>query len=159
MKTTRSRRATAALSGRSRPVLRLAAGRADGEEAPAETSRRRILDAALRLLAKHGYDGMSLQQIADEVSLHKATLFHHFAGKREIALEVWHDVLEPLRDHVRALDVDDEVALRFPQLQELVERNHPWPSMPHVPAGGVQIRAHMWDHRSARHTRKDRTTS
>ena len=108
MKTTRSRRATAALSGRSRPVLRLAAGRADGEEAPAETSRRRILDAALRLLAKHGYDGMSLQQIADEVGLHKATLFHHFAGKRELALEVWQDVLEPLRQHVRALDVDDE---------------------------------------------------
>ena len=39
---------------------------APGHEAP----RQRILDAALELLAEHGYEGMSLQQVADRVGLH-----------------------------------------------------------------------------------------
>lgn len=117
MKTTGARRSAAAgAGGRQRPPLRLAARRdgrepAGGRGPEVETSRRRILQAALHLLAKHGYDGMSLQQIADEVGLHKATLFHHFAGKQEIALEVWQEVLRPLLEHVRALDTDEEPEL------------------------------------------------
>lgn len=110
MKTTGARRPAAASAGKHRPPLRLASKR-DGDgtsAADAETPRRRILQAALHLLAKHGYDGMSLQQIADEVGLHKATLFHHFTGKREIAVEVWQEVLRPLLEHVRALDADEE---------------------------------------------------
>jgi AcrR family transcriptional regulator len=80
-----------------------------------EPSRQRILDAALQLLAKYGYEGMSLQQIADEVGLHKATLFHHFSGKREIALEVFETVLEPLLAQVQRLD-----SAGPPELDQLV---------------------------------------
>jgi AcrR family transcriptional regulator len=85
-------------------------------------SRQRILDAALLLLARHGYDGMSLQQIADEVGLHKATLFHHFTGKRELALEVWESVITPLLEYVRPLELERGTVPELEQLVGVAER-------------------------------------
>jgi AcrR family transcriptional regulator len=59
-------------------------------------SRQRILDEALELLAEHGYEGMSLQQVADQVGLHKSSLFHHFRSKQELAHEVYRGLAERL---------------------------------------------------------------
>jgi AcrR family transcriptional regulator len=56
-------------------------------------SRERIHKAALRLFARYGYDAVSLQMIADEVGLHKSTLFHHYASKLEIVDEVLNEIL------------------------------------------------------------------
>lgn len=53
-------------------------------EPVAAGSRERIIDAALELIARYGIAGMSLQLLADHVGLHKSTLFHHFADKRQI---------------------------------------------------------------------------
>ena len=70
-----------------------------------ETSRERIHQSALRLFSRYGYDGVSLQMIADDVGLHKSSLFHHYTGKlelmREAVLAVISQVLgvlEPLLD-------------------------------------------------------------
>jgi AcrR family transcriptional regulator len=59
-----------------------------------EDSRARIHAVAVSLMARHGYEGVSLQMIADEVGLHKSTLFHHYKSKLELALEVLYNVLE-----------------------------------------------------------------
>src|SRR5215470_12066232 len=64
------------------------------------TPRQRILDAALDLMAEHGFDGMSLQMVADRVGLHKSTLFHHFKGKEELAQEVLLGVSQRLLDQI-----------------------------------------------------------
>lgn len=56
-------------------------------------SRERIHETALRLFARYGYDAVSLQMIADEVGLHKSTLFHHYASKLEIVDEVLNEIL------------------------------------------------------------------
>ena len=53
------------------------------------TSKDRIQAAALRLFARHGFEGVGLQRIADEVGLHKSSLFHHYKGKVELANEVF----------------------------------------------------------------------
>ena len=57
-------------------------------------SRVRIDRVAVRLFARYGYDGVSLQRIADEVGLHKSTLFHHYASKLELLDSVLDAVLE-----------------------------------------------------------------
>lgn len=49
-----------------------------------DDSRERILATAAQLFARHGAAGMSLQMLADEVGLHKSTLFHHFSSKEEL---------------------------------------------------------------------------
>lgn len=61
-----------------------------------ESPRQRILEAALELLAEHGYEGTSLQQVADRVGLHKSSLFHHFRSKEELAREVHRGLAERL---------------------------------------------------------------
>lgn len=74
-----------------------------GEAAP----RQRILDVALELLAEHGYEGMSLQRVAERVGLHKSSLFHHFRSKEELAREVYRGLAERLLKRLEPLLRED----------------------------------------------------
>ena len=68
-----------------------------------ETSRARIHLAALRLFARYGYDGTSLQMIADAVGLHKSTLFHHYRGKLDVAAEAFEAAMARVAGRMRPL--------------------------------------------------------
>lgn len=70
------------------------------------TSKDRIQAAALRLFARHGFEGVGLQRIADEVGLHKSSLFHHYKGKVELANEVFQLALREVVDRIRPLAAD-----------------------------------------------------
>lgn len=63
-----------------------------------EDSRARILRAALRLFAKHGYDRTSIAMIAAAAGISQGLLYNYFAGKkgllRAIFEESMHDVEE-----------------------------------------------------------------
>lgn len=59
-------------------------------------SRERIHRAALARFARYGYDAVSMQQIADDVGLHKSSLFHHYTGKSQLFTEVYRDVMKRL---------------------------------------------------------------
>jgi TetR/AcrR family transcriptional regulator len=72
-----------------------------------ERSKDRIHGAALALLARYGYEGVSLQQIADAVGLHKSSLFHHYRGKLELAKEVFEAVMHRVAERMRPLEGDD----------------------------------------------------
>lgn len=50
--------------------------------------RQIIFDVACELFAKKGYDGCSIQDIADKVGLHKATLYNYIKSKDELFLAV-----------------------------------------------------------------------
>jgi AcrR family transcriptional regulator len=73
-------------------------------------SRQRIHRVALQLFARYGYEGVSLQQIADEVGLHKSSLFHHYRNKLELRNEIMEAVLEDVLACVRPL-VEAEVSI------------------------------------------------
>jgi AcrR family transcriptional regulator len=49
-------------------------------------TRERILDVALDLFTRQGFDGTSLRQIAEELGLTKAALYYHFESKDDILL-------------------------------------------------------------------------
>ena len=48
--------------------------------------RSRILDAADRLLARHGFQRMTIDGIADEAAIGKGSVYLHFDSKEDVAL-------------------------------------------------------------------------
>ena len=59
-----------------------AVGTARAEQA--RETRRRLLDVALDLFAGRGYDGTSLQMIADKAGVTKAAVYYYFRTKADI---------------------------------------------------------------------------
>jgi len=55
---------------------------------PSEMTRERILKAAERLFAEHGYDGTSVRAIVAKASVNQAAINYHFAGKDGLYREV-----------------------------------------------------------------------
>ncbi len=49
-----------------------------------DDTKRRIMDAALELFAAHGYDAVSVEQIAGAVGIKAPSLYNHFVSKRAI---------------------------------------------------------------------------
>ena len=62
----------------------------------AET-RRRIIDSAAMLFAKGGYNGASTRDIAHQAQINEATMFRHFARKRDLYFAVLDSELQKLR--------------------------------------------------------------
>lgn len=65
-----------------------------------EDTRSRILDAALRLFARQGYDGTTTKDLAAAAGVAEGTLFRHFTNKKAILVEVatqgWISILTDL---------------------------------------------------------------
>lgn len=53
-----------------------------------QQTRQQILDAARELFAKHSYDDVKIDDIADRADLGRATLYNHFASKEDIYFEI-----------------------------------------------------------------------
>lgn len=53
-----------------------------------DTTRERLVVAAEALLLRHGYAGMSLDELLRETGLSKGAFFHHFPGKAALARAV-----------------------------------------------------------------------
>ena len=48
------------------------------------TTRDRILNEVLTLFAENGYDGTSVEEIAEKVGIKAPSLYNHFKGKEDI---------------------------------------------------------------------------
>src|ERR1700722_17592561 len=62
--------------------------------APEPDARAAILEAATRLMAAHGFDGMALQDVASAVGVSKPAVLHHFPSKEHIRRAVIDAILE-----------------------------------------------------------------
>jgi AcrR family transcriptional regulator len=74
---------------------------------PASATRARILDAALELFSEHGFDGTTLQQIADRLGLTKAALYYHFRSKDDLLRAL---IAPAIADLDALLDADEQDA-------------------------------------------------
>ena len=65
-----------------------------------EDTRTKILQAALKLFAKRGYEGTTTKDLAKSAGVAEGTLFRHFNNKKAILIEVatagWVDILTDL---------------------------------------------------------------
>lgn len=76
--------------------------RSPGSHGP--TTADAIRKAGLRLIAEHGYEAMSLRQLAAEVGLKSASLYNHMRTKQDLLFEL-------IQEHMTALLEETERAL------------------------------------------------
>jgi TetR/AcrR family transcriptional regulator, fatty acid metabolism regulator protein len=72
--------------------------------------RRRILDAAVRVFARHGYHGARVGDIATEAGVAHGLLYHYFSSKDEVLETVFRDNFGELLERFRAVESSDEPA-------------------------------------------------
>jgi AcrR family transcriptional regulator len=63
--------------------------------------RREVLDVAARLFHERGYQGTSMDEIADAVGLTKGSLYHHFASKTEILAAIYEEAADLVVGHTQ----------------------------------------------------------
>src|SRR5688500_7897155 len=66
--------------------------RALGKKQQAERTRKRILDAAIRLFAKRGYVSTSMSDLAEAVKMTPGVLYWHFDDKEALLLAALEDL-------------------------------------------------------------------
>lgn len=64
-------------------------------------TKRRLLDAGLVMLLKHGYNDLGIQALLEATGVPKGSFYHHFRDKEAFALEV---IDEYMRDVHAGLD-------------------------------------------------------
>lgn len=90
-------------------------------------TRERILDVALDLFNRQGFDKTSLREVAEELGVTKAALYYHFKSKDAILIAL-HERLHDLTNDLAAaatLDPDHPIGWRdlFHQLIERAQAN------------------------------------
>jgi AcrR family transcriptional regulator len=60
---------------------------------PEINARQRVLDAAVDLFARQGYDGTSVAQVIAQAGVAKGGFYHHFASKEALLYEVYGDLI------------------------------------------------------------------
>ena len=75
------------------------------------------MDTAQRLFAERGYEGASLQDIADEMSLTKAAVYYHFRSKADILRAIVVPTFHALDD---LLDVAETKRYRAERMRVIV---------------------------------------
>ena len=70
-------------------------------------TRDDILDAAAQVFRQKGFNGASMQDIAEAVNLQKASLYHHVSSKQEILLALLDRALGMLTEHIAGIAAQD----------------------------------------------------
>lgn len=71
-------------------------GRPARSEQQAETSRGLVIEAARKLFAAEGYEGVSMRKIATMAGCSPATLYTLFPSKRQVLRHIWEEVFSEL---------------------------------------------------------------
>jgi TetR/AcrR family transcriptional regulator len=73
---------------------------------PVGDATARILAAAETLFAKHGFDAVSMNTIAERAHVSKANIFHHFSSKKALYLAVLRVACRDSTEHLQELFVE-----------------------------------------------------
>jgi len=89
------------------------AGRRAPREALSESHRRReeLLEIACSVFAERGFDGASLQEIADRFGVLKGSLFHYINNKDDLLFAIIEGVYQGAEDAVWSITGEDDSAV------------------------------------------------
>jgi len=99
----RNHRAVAAAAGRTADGAPARATRTRTSSSRRELVMSEILEHATRLFAERGYDGTTLQDIADAIGITRPGLYHYISSKEQLLAALVRDVSENTAHTVRAV--------------------------------------------------------
>jgi len=130
-----------------RPVTLPATPRKSFRATQFEVREEAILDATNRLLALHGYDLMSMDDIAAEVGIAKGSLYKHFESKELLAAAVMTRLLARTRAALAAMPVTLPAIDRLRGLLRWTLRERIAGGVPHLPSTSQTLRGSLLGHR------------
>jgi AcrR family transcriptional regulator len=95
---------------------------------PSEFTRDRIIKAAERLFAEHGYEGTSIRAIVAKARVNQAAINYHFDGKDGLYREVLRAAFKALTENQLAHAEEVKTMSREAALTEFIRRQL-WPLM------------------------------
>ena len=72
------------------------------------TTKEKLKKAALSAFAQKGYEGATMQEIAEAVGINKASIYNHYKGKEDLYLAVYQDVAREYEILLKRLIRDSE---------------------------------------------------
>ncbi len=117
----------------------------DGRVARRDATQARLLNATIELLASNGYEGSSIDQVAELAGVSKGSVFYNFGSKAELfgasiahSANMMREQLAQVRGRARSWEAMHLITLAFVQLvnensstslvasTELFRRGRPW---------------------------------
>jgi len=72
------------------------------------TTKEKLKKAALAAFAQKGYEGATMQEIAEAVGINKASIYNHYKGKEDLYLAVYQDVASKYEKLLKRMIRDSE---------------------------------------------------
>lgn len=91
-----------------------------------ETTRQKLINIAFDEIFSHGYQGASLANILSKAGIHKGSLYHFFASKKELALAAMEEkILQKFSERYAYVETYEKGCLEefFRRLKDTSERD------------------------------------
>ena len=94
-----------------------------------ENSREKILFAATKIAQAHGYNGLNFRDLAEDVGIKAASIYHHFPSKADLGVAVarryWEDTAAQLESMLAEATDPVRCLRRYPDLfRKALESNN-----------------------------------
>ena len=87
-----------------------------------EVRKKELIDAALKLFMKKGYEQTAVSDIVKEIGVAQGTFYYHFKSKNELLLEVVKNIIFEIIEKIRqtAYDKEKDPVTKLNTFQELL---------------------------------------
>ena len=124
-------------------------GRVSFRDQVLQAREEAILTSVNRLLAEKGFDAMTVDEVATDVGIAKASLYKHFSSKEDLAAAAMIRVLDLALAHLETLRADAQAAPieRLKAVARWTMQVQLAGAMPSLPAQNSHLRAALMSHR------------
>ena len=84
--------------------------RAGQPRRPRRPREEQLRQTAVRLFREHGYDGTSMQDLAEALGMHRGSLYHYIDSKEDLLFEIVESAMARFHDEVRPILEGDGTA-------------------------------------------------